>query len=43
MLTREEKSEVLKELDEKLAKAQGIFFLDFGKTKTSDVNGLKKT
>jgi large subunit ribosomal protein L10 len=42
MLTREEKSEVLKELDEKLAKAQGIFFLDFGKTKTSDVNGLKK-
>lgn len=42
MLTREEKSEVLKELGEKLSKAKGIFFLDFGKTKTSDINGLKK-
>ena len=42
MLTREEKSEVLKELNDKLALAKGIFFMDFGKTKTSDINGLKK-
>jgi len=42
MLTREEKSEVLKELNDKLALAKGIFFIDFGKTKTSDINGLKK-
>lgn len=42
MLTREEKSKVLKELNDKLAKAKGIFFLDFGKTKTSNINSLKK-
>jgi large subunit ribosomal protein L10 len=42
MLTRDEKSEILKGLGEKFKKATGIFFLDFGKTKTSDINVLKK-